>query len=442
MRVHGALRGSDPVTGPVGVVQEAVLIEEPDVVGTEPVTGEERLSVTFRQGPVLAQRHRATYDDLADLSGTQPRSLLVDHGHLEERGSGTAHALDPLPAFLHFVGQQASGDGSLLGGTEPVRPDGPQQPGGPVKLVGVAEEHHHPAEPVREAAPRLDLVEHRRQQRSGHEHAGHLLAGDDIEQHAGVEDLVVQQHAACAPDVVRVQRLEAAGPLDGMKVEVDVVRTDRRDPRAEGVEMVQVVVDDRLPRPVGLHPRLGVAGGAGGELQEARRVFVHVKIRILGAAAGLQPRERRRPVRAVGPDADEMADGLELVLVALDVRAEAGVEDQCRRLHVVQRPDVVVHREVAVQHHPDQVVLLAAEPGLHHLGSVVGQHAHPVAARHPQIHQRRADPVGYLVELGERQVLRPGRERHPASEVLRCHAHQDTCLDLHTGPPRYTDQLV
>src|SRR2546430_12871507 len=39
---------------------------------------------------------------------------------------------------------QAGGDGPLLGGTEPVRPDGTEQPGGPVELVGVAEEHHHP----------------------------------------------------------------------------------------------------------------------------------------------------------------------------------------------------------------------------------------------------------------------------------------------------------
>ena len=69
VRVHGAARSGDPVTGPVGVVQKAVLIEESDVVGAEPVTGEERLSVLFRQGPVLTQRHRAAYDDLADLSG-------------------------------------------------------------------------------------------------------------------------------------------------------------------------------------------------------------------------------------------------------------------------------------------------------------------------------------------------------------------------------------
>lgn len=122
---------------------------------------------------------------------------------------------------------------------------------------------------MREAVPRLDLIEHRRQQRSWHEYACHLLAGDGIEQHAGVEDLVVQQHGPRAPDVVGVEGLETAGSLDGMEVEVDVVGPDRRDPRAGGVEVVQVVVDDRLPRPVGLHPRLGVAGGAGGELQAA-----------------------------------------------------------------------------------------------------------------------------------------------------------------------------
>ena len=90
--------------------------------------------------------------------------------------------------------------------------------------------------------------------------------------------------------------------------------------------MVQVVVDDRLPGPVGLHPRFRVAGGARGELQETRRVFIHIQAKIVGAATGLQPRERHRPCGAVGADADKMPDGLELVLVTFDVRAEAGVE--------------------------------------------------------------------------------------------------------------------
>ncbi len=70
VRVHGAVLGGDPVPGPVGVVQEAVLVEESDVVGAEPVAGEERLSVPFWQRPVLTQRHRAADDDLADLPGS------------------------------------------------------------------------------------------------------------------------------------------------------------------------------------------------------------------------------------------------------------------------------------------------------------------------------------------------------------------------------------
>jgi hypothetical protein len=54
VRVDGAACGSDPVPGPVGVVEEAVLVEVADVVRAEPVAGEERLCVALRQAPVLA----------------------------------------------------------------------------------------------------------------------------------------------------------------------------------------------------------------------------------------------------------------------------------------------------------------------------------------------------------------------------------------------------
>src|SRR5580704_14495962 len=108
-----------------------------------------------------------------------------------------------------------------------------------------------------------------------------------------------------------------------MKVQADVVGTDRRDIGAERVEMNQVVVDDGLPAPVRLDPGLGAAGRAGGELQEARIVFVHVEAGILSAAAGLELRERRSPVRAAGPDAHKVADGLEFMPVPPDVRREA-----------------------------------------------------------------------------------------------------------------------
>ena len=209
-----------------------------------------------------------------------------------------------------------------------MRPDRPQQPGGPVQLVRRPEEHHHPAEPVLEAAACLDSVEYRGEQGTWHEHARHLLPGDGVEQHVGVEGLVVQEHAAGAAHVVGVESLEAAGPLDGVEMQVDVVGLDRRDTLAEGVEVVQVVVDDRLPRPVRLDPCLGMAGCPRGELEEARGVLVDVEIGILAGAAGLQLPEGRRPGRAVSADSDKVADGLELVPVALDLLGEARVKDE------------------------------------------------------------------------------------------------------------------
>jgi hypothetical protein len=286
-----------------------------------------------------------------------------------------------------------------------------------------------------DSAPRLDRVERRCQQRARYEHAGHPLGVDAVEQRIGTEELVIQQYVPRPPHVVGVEGLEAAGPLDGMKVEADVIGADRRDTGTECVEMDQVVVDDRLPAPVRLHPRLGPTGRTGGQLQEARGVFVHVKAGILGAAAGLKLRERRRPVWTGGPYADKVADGLELILVPLDVRTEASVEDERRCAHVIERPDVAAHRDVTVQDRPDQVVLLTAEPGLHDLRRVVGQHANPVPASYPQIRQGRPDPVGQLVELGERQLPRACRERHPGAEVLRGRPDQSTGFDLHGGLP-------
>ncbi len=46
----------------------------------------------------------------------------------------------------------------------------------------------------------------------------------------------------------------------------------------------------------------------------------HPQAGILRTAAGLQLRERRRPLRAAGADAHKVADGLELILAALDIR--------------------------------------------------------------------------------------------------------------------------
>src|SRR5262245_1872626 len=60
--------------------------------------------------------------------------------------------------------------------------------------------------------------------------------------------------------------------------------------------VVQVVVDHRRPRPVGLDPGLGLAGGAGGELQETGGVFVHVQIRVLATpeVVAVTPTEHAR----------------------------------------------------------------------------------------------------------------------------------------------------
>ena len=221
-----------------------------------------------------------------------------------------------------------------------MRPDRAQQLRRALEQLGRAEEHDHPPQRVLEAAARLDLVEHRRQQRPGHEGRGDALARDRVQQRGGLELGVVHQDAAGAADQVRVERLEPARPLDRVEVEVDVVGGDRRDAGAERVEVVQVVGDHGLPRAVGLDPRLRVAGGPRRQLQEARRVLVDVQQRVLGRPAGLQLAERHGPVGHVRADRGEHADAAQFAAARVDDVGEPRVEDERLRLDVVEHPCV------------------------------------------------------------------------------------------------------
>jgi hypothetical protein len=117
-----------------------------------------------------------------------------------------------------------------------------------------------------------------------------------------------------------------------VEVEVDIVLADRWDTGTEGVEVVQVVVDHRRPRPVGLDPGLRLAGGAGGELQEAGSILVHVQVGVFRVTAGLQVGERRGPVGRARADRDQMAHAGQLPADGLDLLGEAGVEVQRGRL--------------------------------------------------------------------------------------------------------------
>jgi hypothetical protein len=261
-----------------------------------------------------------------------------------------------------------------------VGPHRPQQLGGPLQQLSGPKEDHHAPEPVLQATASLHRIQHRGEQRARHEHAGDRFGGDGIQQQVGVEGLVVEQHRPRPPEEVGVQGLEATRPLDRVEVEVDIVLADRWDPGPEGIEVVQVVVDHRRPRPVGLHPGLGLAGGAGGELQETGSVLVHVKVWVFRVAAGLQVGEGSRPVRGVRADRDQVVHADQLPADGVELLGEPGVEDQRRRLDVVERCHVRIHRKVAVEDGPDQVVLLEPKPGLDDLWGVVGEHADPVAA--------------------------------------------------------------
>ncbi|HVG65423.1 MAG TPA: hypothetical protein VND02_05055 [Actinomycetota bacterium] len=392
-----------------------------------------RRSAPREQAPVLADGHGAADDDLADLAGSEAVAVLVDDGHLKERAAGAADAVEPLGPLGGLLGEQAGGDGALFGRSEPVGPDRSQELGGPFLELGGAEEDHHAPQAVLEAAPPFDRVEHGGEQRAGHEDAGGLVLGDRVEQLVGVERLVVQQHRPGAAQQVRVEGLEAAGPLDGVEVEVDVVGADGRDAGAEGVEVVQVVVDDGGPGAVGLDPGLGVAGGPGGELEEAGCVLVDVQVGVVGVAGGLEVGEGLGPSGGVGADGDEVPDGGELGAGVLDLVGESGVEHHGRRLDVVQRGDVGVHGEVAVEHGADQVVLLEAEPGGDDLGGVVREHAHPVSPLDAEVVEGRPDLVGGLVELGE--AHRAGRrgERGAGAEPRRRRPDQCTRFDPHVA---------
>jgi hypothetical protein len=213
-----------------------------------------------------------------------------------------------------------------------VRPDRSQQLGGPLQQLSGPEEDHHALQPVLQATTSLDRVQDRGEQWAGHEDAGDRFGGDGVEEQVGVEGLFVEQHRPRPPEEVGVQGLEAARPLDGVEVEVDIVLADRWDTGTEGVEVVQVVVDHRRPRPVGLDPGLRLAGGAGGELQEAGSILVHVQVGVFRVTAGLQVGERRGPVGRARADRDQMAHAGQLPADGLDLLGEAGVEDQRGRL--------------------------------------------------------------------------------------------------------------
>jgi hypothetical protein len=55
---------------------------------------------------------------------------------------------------------------------------------------------------------------------------------------------------------------------------------------------------------------------------------------------------------------------------------------------VVERRHVRVHREVAAEDGPDQVVLLEPEPGLDNLRGVIGEHADPVTTSGAEFQHR------------------------------------------------------
>jgi hypothetical protein len=125
----------------------------------------------------------------------------------------------------------------------------------------------------------------------------------------------------------------------------------------------------------------------------------------------------------------------QLTAGGVDLLGEAGVEDQRGGLDVVKRGHVRVHREVAVKHRPDQVVLLEPEPGLDDLRGVVGEHADPVAAPGAKFQHRRPDAVGSRVEVGEAQCARLGRERGSVTKPLGRLPDQCTRFDLHVCLP-------
>ena len=285
------------------------------------------------------------------------------------------------------------------------------------------------------AAPPLDLVEDRRQEGAGHERAGRALGHQTVHEGGRVEGLVVHEHGPRAPHQVGVQRLEAGGPLHGVEVQVDVVRPHGRRPGPEGVQVVEVVVDHREPRAVRLDPGLRVAGRPRGELEEAGSVLVDVQHRLVGRAAGRHLGEGHGPRGRVGPHGHEVTHAREPGAVLVHRVGEARVEDEGPGVDLVQRLQMEGHVEVAVQHDADECVLLHPQPGLHDLGTVVGEGPDAISPLEPEPHEAGADAVGRLVQLAEGLVTAIARQRDAGAEPLRRDPRERACLDSHGDLP-------
>ncbi|HEV2551189.1 MAG TPA: hypothetical protein VGU20_28020 [Stellaceae bacterium] len=180
---------------------------------------------------------------------------------------------------------------------------------------------------MRNAAARADHLEQRRQHWTRHEHAGHAFGDDRLHDSHRIENRIVEHDVLRAAEHVGHHRLRAARPLQRVNMQVHVIGADRRDGAAEGVEMLEVVDDERVPRTVRYHPRLGKAGGAGGELDGADRFIVDVAGGIIALASRNDRVVRDGPARDFRADRDEMLNRLHFGAVRLQLWRKAGIEE-------------------------------------------------------------------------------------------------------------------
>ena len=163
----------------------------------------------------------------------------------------------------------------------------------------------------------------------------------------GIEPLVVQDDILRAAKHVRHHGLGAARPLQRVDMQVDVVPTDARKVRAEGVEVFEVVCDQRAPRAMRHNPGLGESRGPRSELDGAYFAFIPVERRIVDVSLTHQHFIGYRPTRRIRTDRHKKTHRFHIRSVRFDRRGKACVKEQDRGAYVIERTSMNRHFEVS-----------------------------------------------------------------------------------------------